>query len=261
MSDLLTGRTAFVTGGARGIGRALVERFAEEGARVMVGDVAGDDARALAEELRERGLEVHATTLDVTDPSSVNAAADACERAIGVANVLVANAGILLLEPVLEMQLERWQRVLDVNLTGAFLCCRTFGQRMVAAGGGGRILVTSSLFGTRGGRDNGAYSASKFGVIGLVESLAAELAPHEILVNAVCPGQVDTEMMQQLFRDLAEARQGAPTDIERELRAQIPLGRMAVPAEIADVFVFLASPLARYVTGQSIVVDGGSTAG
>ena len=259
MTGLLAGRTAFVTGGARGIGRAVVERFAQEGARVMVGDLAGGDAEAAAEELRARGLEVHATTLDVTDPSSVNAAAEACERAVGVADVLVANAGILLLEPVLEMQLERWQRVLDVNLTGVFLCCRTFGQRMVATGGGGRILVTSSLFGKRGGRDNGAYSASKFGVIGLVESLAAELAPHEILVNAVCPGQVDTEMMQQLFRDLAGSGQAAPTDIEHELRARIPVGRMATSAEIADIFVFLASPLARYVTGQSVIVDGGWT--
>jgi NAD(P)-dependent dehydrogenase (short-subunit alcohol dehydrogenase family) len=259
MSDLLTGRTAFVTGGARGIGRAVVERFAEEGARVMVGDVAGDDVEALAVGLRERGLDVRATTLDVTDPSSVEAAADACERAFGAADVLVANAGILLLEPVLDMPLEHWRRVLDVNLTGAFLCCRTFGQRMLAAGGGGRILVTSSLFGTRGGRDNGAYSASKFGVIGLVESLAAELAPHDILVNAVCPGQVNTEMMQQLFRDLAESRRTGAHDIERELLAKIPLGRMAAPAEVADVFVFLASPLARYVTGQSVIVDGGST--
>ncbi len=261
MSDLLAERTAFITGGARGIGRALVERFAEEGARVLCGDVAGDAAEATASELRDRGLSVRATTVDVTDPESVEAAANACEREFGVADVLVANAGILLLEPVLEMKLEQWRRVLDVNLTGAFLCCRAFGGRMVTAGAAGSILVTSSLFGTRGGRDNGAYSASKFGVIGLVESLAAELAPHEILVNAVCPGQVDTEMMQQLFRDRADPRRTTAREIEATMLEQIPIGRMAKPAEIADAFVFLASPLARYVTGQHVVVDGGSSVG
>jgi NAD(P)-dependent dehydrogenase (short-subunit alcohol dehydrogenase family) len=261
MSGLLADRTAFITGGARGIGRALVERFAEEGARVVCGDIAENAAEATASELRQRGLTVRATTVDVTDPASVEAAADACEREFGIADVLVANAGMLLLEPVLEIEPERWRRVLDVNLTGAFLCCRTFGQRMVTARRGGRILVTSSLFGTRGGRDNAAYSASKFGVIGLVESLAAELASDQILVNAVCPGQVDTQMMQQLFRDRAASREMSAGEIEGAMQKQIPIGRMATPAEVADVFVFLASPLSRYVTGQSIVVDGGSSVG
>jgi NAD(P)-dependent dehydrogenase (short-subunit alcohol dehydrogenase family) len=261
MSGLLAERVSFITGGARGIGLALAERFAEEGSQVMLADIQGEAAEAAAAELRARGFDVRSVALDVTDSDSVEAAAEACSHELGDPDVLVANAGILLLQPVLEMPVESWKRVLDVNLTGVFLCCRTFARRMVDAQRGGRIVVTSSLFGRRGGRENGAYSASKFGVIGLVESLAAELAPHDVLVNAVCPGQVDTEMMRQLFRDRAKQRRVAPEAVEQELLAKIPLGRMATPAEIADVFVFLASPLSRYVTGQSVIVDGGSQIG
>jgi NAD(P)-dependent dehydrogenase (short-subunit alcohol dehydrogenase family) len=261
VSGLLTGQVAFVTGGARGIGQAVVQRLAEEGARVMLGDIDAAQAEAVAEELRARGLEVRGTALDVTDQDSVERAAEACAGALGDASILVANAGVLVLQPVLELSLERWQQTLDVNLTGVFLCCRAFGKRMIHAGRAGRILVTSSLFGTRGGRDNGAYSASKFGVIGLVQSLAAELAPHGVLVNAVCPGQVKTEMMVKLVDDFAALRHRSPEEVRQELIARIPVGRMAAPVDVADVFVFLASPLARYITGQSIMVDGGLAVG
>jgi NAD(P)-dependent dehydrogenase (short-subunit alcohol dehydrogenase family) len=257
MSRLLDGRVSFVTGGAQGIGLALAERFAQEGSRVMIGDIQGDKAETAADRLRGGGHEARAVTIDVTDPRSVEGAAGACAAELGEPDVLVANAGILLLQPVLEMSLESWRRVLDVNLTGVFLSCQTFARQMVAGGRGGRIIVTSSLFGRRGGRANGAYSATKFGVIGLVESLAAELAPHDILVNAVCPGQVATEMMRQVTTDLARVREMTAEAVEEELVRRIPLGRVGNPDEVGDVFVFLASPLSRYVTGQSIIVDGG----
>jgi NAD(P)-dependent dehydrogenase (short-subunit alcohol dehydrogenase family) len=128
---------------------------------------------------------------------------------------------------------------------------------MVEGGAGGRIIVNSSLFGKRSGRENGAYSASKFGAIGLVEALAAEVAPHGILVNAVCPGQIATPMMHRLFEERATLRGMEPEKVEAEMLSRIPLGRMADAREIGDVFVFLASDLSRYVTGQSLVVDGG----
>lgn len=258
MTDgLLAGRVAFVTGGAQGIGFALADRFSAEGARVMIGDLQSELAENVADELRRRGRDVRAVHLDVTDPKSVGASVKSCAEAFGEPDVLVANAGILLLRPVLDISPEDWQRVVDVNLTGVFLTSRAFARRMVEQGVHGRIIVTSSLFGRRGGAENGAYSASKFGVIGLVESLAAELAPYEILVNAVCPGQVETPMIRGLLTERAQRRGVAPEAIEAELLAKVPLRRMATPDEVADVFVFLASPLSRYITGQSLIVDGG----
>lgn len=261
MSPLLAGRSAFVTGAARGIGLAVARRYCEEGARVVIGDIRADEAAAAAEDLRDAGHEATSVGVDVTDEASVERGAQACEDAYGGTDVLVANAGLLHLAPALEIERESWERVMAVNLTGTFLCCRAFARRMVGRDRGGRIVVTSSLFGRQGGRENAAYSASKFGVIGLVESLAAELATHGILVNAVCPGQVATEMMSDLFAKRAALRGIDAGEVETELLAKIPLDRMASPEEIGDAFVFLASDLSRYVTGQSLVVDGGWAVG
>jgi NAD(P)-dependent dehydrogenase (short-subunit alcohol dehydrogenase family) len=163
----------------------------------------------------------------------------------------------LVLRHVIDLELQDWRRVLDVNLTGTFLTTKVFARRMIDQGEGGRLILTSSLFGLRGGVENGAYSASKFGVIGLAQSLAAELAPHGILVNAVCPGQIDTEMMQQLFRDRAALTGKTEEEIARTLVSRIPMGRLGNLPELADTYVYLASELSRYVTGQSLVVDGG----
>lgn len=246
-----------MTGGARGIGLAVAERFCEEGAGVTIGDVRLEEAERSADRLRSAGYEASAVRIDVTDEASVEGAA----REHGAVDILVANAGLLHLSPVLETGLEDWRRVVDVNLTGAFITCKTFARRMVERGEGGRIVVTSSLFGRRGGRENAAYSASKFGVVGLVESLAAEMAGHGVLVNAVCPGQVRTEMMSRFFEERGGIRNVASGEVEAEVLARIPLGRLGSAREIGDVFVFLASDLSRYVTGQSLVVDGGWTVG
>ena len=254
---LLEGKRAFVTGGASGIGLAVARRYAEEGASVVIGDVRAEDAEEAADNLRESGLEASAVAVDVSDEASVEEAARACEELYGGTDVLVANAGIIRPTPVLETERGDWERVLSVNLTGAFLCCKAFGRRMVERGEGGRIVVNSSLFGRRGGRENGSYSASKFGVIGFVESLAAELAPHGVMVNAVCPGQVETDLIRTFFRDRAQVRGVTPAEIEAEVVGRVPVGRLATPEEIADVFVFFASDLSRYVAGQSLVVDGG----
>ena len=258
---LLEGKTAFVTGGARGIGLAVARRFGEEGARVVIGDVKAEAAEAAADGLRESGHEAAAVAVDVTDEESVEEAARACDELLGGTDILVANAGIIRPTPVLETGREEWDGVLSVNLTGAFLCCKAFGGRMVEGGEGGRIIVTSSLFGRRGGRENGSYSASKFGVIGFVESLAAELAQHGILVNAVCPGQVDTELFRRFVEERAETRGVPASEVEAEVVGRIPVGRMGSPEEISSAFVFFASDLSRYVTGQSLVVDGGWTVG
>jgi NAD(P)-dependent dehydrogenase (short-subunit alcohol dehydrogenase family) len=257
VNGLLEDRTAFITGGARGIGLAIAERYCEEGARVVLGDVRIEEAEESAGRLREAGHEAWAVAIDVTDEASVEVAAGTCWERYGGTDIVVANAGVLHLAPVIEIGLEDWKRVIDVNLTGTFLTLKVFGRRMVERGMGGRMIVNSSLFGKRGGLENGAYSASKFGAIGLVESLAAEMAPHGILVNAVCPGQIATPMMQALFEERAALRGMEPGEVEAEMLGRIPLGRMADAREIGDVFVFFASDLSRYVTGQSLIVDGG----
>jgi NAD(P)-dependent dehydrogenase (short-subunit alcohol dehydrogenase family) len=224
----------------------------------MLGDVDAEAAGAVAGELRAAGAVADAVAVDVADERSVEAAAAACGERLGrPADVLVANAGIGYFAPLLETEPTAWRRVLDVNLTGTFLTLRAFARRMVEHGDGGNIVVSSSVYGLRGGRDNSAYSASKFGVVGLVECAAAELARHGIVVNAVCPGQVDTEMMAHLIEERATMREQPAEEVRGELLRRIPLGRMASVEELGDVYLFLASPLARYTTGQSIAVDGG----
>lgn len=260
---LLTGSRAVVTGGARGIGYQIVRRYLQEGADVVIADFSGgpEAVRSLIDELAVDPGRVASVIMDVTDPASVAAAADEAKRLIGPIDVVVANAGILVLAPGLETSLADWNRVLQVNLTGVFLTCQEFGRRMVARGAPGSIVIASSLFGVRGGVENSAYCASKFGVIGLMKCLAAELAPVGITVNAVCPGQIMTPMIEQLSRDRSTARGTTPESEIARLESTIPLGRLGDPSEIADTYVYLASPLARYTTGQELVVDGGVQVG
>jgi galactitol 2-dehydrogenase len=257
MTDrLLEESVALITGGASGIGRAIAERFAQAGAHVAVADI---DFHAADE--TARAVDGVPISVDVTDEASVEAGFNSCVEHFGRIDIAIANAGVLHLSRAVDTDVRTWQRVLDVNLTGAFLTARAAARRLVAQGQGGRIILTSSLFGTRGGVENAAYSASKFGVVGLAECLAAELAPDAITVNAVCPGQVDTPMMDAFFRDRGTLHGVDPSLVRDEMVGRVPSGRMATATEIADVFVFLASPMAGYITGQSIVVDGGTTVG
>jgi NAD(P)-dependent dehydrogenase (short-subunit alcohol dehydrogenase family) len=257
-SGLLRGRTAVVTGGARGIGLTVARRYAAEGATVVLADIDAAAAASAAEEVTAQSSRpALGLGVDVTDEDSVAALVDQVRERVGRVDVLVANAGILLQAPAVDTEVRAWRRLLDVNLTGAFVTCRAFGRLLIEQGAGGRVILSSSLFGLRGGRENAAYSASKFGMVGLAQCLAAEWAPHGITVNSVCPGQVATDMMRQLFTDRARLRGTTEAAVEAEMLAKIPMGRLADPAEIADVYVFLASDLSRYVTAQALVADGG----
>ncbi|MGY1670842.1 SDR family NAD(P)-dependent oxidoreductase [Geodermatophilus sp. SYSU D00710] len=254
---LLDGRVALVTGGARGIGLEVGARLAAAGAAVALADIAEGAVQEAAGRLRTDGARAAGVVVDVTVEASVTAAFDAAEAALGAVDVVVANAGILVLERAVDLSVADYRRVVDVNLTGTFLTCREGARRMVRAGRGGRIVVSSSLFGLRGGVENTAYSSSKFGVVGLAQCLAAELGGDGITVNAVCPGQVDTVMIRDLIAERARLTGSSPEAVEQEMLARVPSRRMARPEEVADAYVWLASDMAGYVTGQAIVVDGG----
>jgi len=260
--SLLEGRVAVVTGAGRGIGLEIARALAGAGARVALGDVDLAAVSAAADEIATTsGQQALGLELDVTKPASIATAADVVESILGVCDVVVANAGILVYKPVLEISPAEFSRCLEVNLTGAFLTAQEFTRRLVTAGRPGSVILTSSLFGLRGGAGNAAYAASKFGLIGLAESMAADLAPAGIRVNAVCPGQIDSAMLQQLFADRA-AKNGTEASQEQELfERRIPLGQLGTGAAVADAFVYLASDLSSYVTGQKLVVDGGWSVG
>jgi meso-butanediol dehydrogenase / (S,S)-butanediol dehydrogenase / diacetyl reductase len=236
----LEGKRVVVTGGTSGIGEATSRRFLAEGAHVVALAVGEEEVATAAE--RVPGLE--AIRCDVADAGQV---ADAFER-VGDVDVLVANAGISIRKPFLEIEEDDWRRVLDVNLTGVFHCAQQAARRMVA-GGGGVILMTASTNGLTGHPFYADYNASKAGVILLARTMALELAPA-VRVNAVCPGYVLTPMQRAEYTD----------EMLADVNAGIPLGRHASPDEIASLFAFLASDEGAYFTGAVISVDGGETA-
>jgi meso-butanediol dehydrogenase/(S,S)-butanediol dehydrogenase/diacetyl reductase len=239
-----------VTGAARGIGRAVAERLAADGLAVSVIDLTGAEEAAAAV-----GGPAH--HLDVTDPDQVDAAVAAHVERFGGLDVMVANAGVAVTAPLLETTDEQWRRTFEVNVLGVVHCYRAAARQMIAQGRGGRLIGAASVAAHRAGKWQSAYSASKFAVRGLSQSLAQELAEHGITVNVYSPGVVQTPMWESIDDALATRKGTAPGSELAGMVAGIPLGRLETPADVAGVVSFLASPDAGYVTGQSIVVDGG----
>jgi NAD(P)-dependent dehydrogenase (short-subunit alcohol dehydrogenase family) len=261
MGDRLRGKTALITGAASGIGAATAHRFAQEGAAVIVADLI--DPSDVARELVDAGGRALAVEADVTSAESLAAAVEAGLGAFGRIDVLFANAGIAGLGTTLECDPSDWSRVIDVNLTGAWLTMRAVLPTMIAQGSGS-IILQASVAGIIGVRGIASYSASKAGVIGLARSTAVEVAASGIRVNALAPGTSPTPLVLDTFSTLVGRGGRADEDRTREAmereQQRYPMGRFGELDEIAAVALFLASDDSSWVTGTVQVVDGGLSA-
>ena len=272
----LNGKVALVTGagGKNGIGRAIATRLAKEGADVAVNDItehpyAADQAdwQGLPDVVREieaMGQRAISVVADVSDAEQVRKMVDQTVAHFGKIDILVNNAGTIAGKdrvPVVDLAEEDWDRVQRVNVKGVFLCSQAVARHLIAQGTGGKIINMSSVTGKRGSARFAAYSASKFAVIGFTQSLAHELAPYQVNVNAICPGLVDTERIAHLASVLMPDNLSADEQLSeyaRRSEAAVPFGRLAEGTDVAKMAAFLASDEAAYLTGVSITVAGGS---
>jgi sorbitol-6-phosphate 2-dehydrogenase len=252
-------RVAIVTGAAQGLGEAIARRLAAEGAHVVVADLNEAGARKVARSIqREHGHRAIAVRCDVTNEDDVAAMVKAALDAFGRLDILVSNAGILISGDITEFPAEDWRKVMEVNLVGYFLCARE-AARVMRQQRSGVIIQINSKSGKKGSFRNSAYAASKFGAIGLTQSLALELAPEGIRVNAVCPGNLlDSPLwVDSLYEQYAKRWNMTPEEVRRKYEEQVPLGRGCTYEDVCNVVVFLASDEASYMTGQAINVTGG----
>ena len=245
----LEDRVAIVTGGARGIGQGICFRLADEGAKVAVLDVIADEAKEVAEEIVKSGGSALALKVDVTRAPEIEKAVKEVVSKFGKVDILVNNAGVSIASKVAKMSEETWDKVHDVNLKGVFLCCRAVIPHMKGHKYG-KIINIASILALRGGSLYAHYGATKAGVVGFTQGLAVELGPHNINVNAVGPGFIDTPM----------SGHDVTPEVRKLMQKKIPLRRIGTPRDIADAVLFLASDEAAYITGQCLYVCGGLSA-
>lgn len=269
----LAGKVALVTGAGRegGLGEAICLRLAAEGAAILVTDIAAakenlpadrtgsmDEVERVVARIAGHGGRAAAAALDVRDEAQVSAAVGSAVKHFGGLDIVINNAGVgYLMEPLIEMSIDRWQTVLGVNLTGAFLCSKHAARQMIAQGRGGRIINIASVAAKSGSLHLAAYAASKHGLIGLTRSAALELGTHGITVNAVCPNHVTTQLgsVQNAYR--AKQRGQTIDEYLAEMRGRIPLGRVGLAEDTAKACAFLCSNEASYMTGEAMNVSGG----
>ena len=251
----LDGKHAVVTGAASGIGRETALRFAEEGAAVVCADRDADGAAAVSASIVANGGAAHSVRVDITSESDAARLVEEALAALGRIDVLVNNAGVTILGGVAELSAADWQREIDINLSGAYRVSKAFWPHFAHAGGGA-ILSTASIAGVIAAPQDAAYVASKAGLIMLTRCMALDGAASGIRANCICPGFVDTPMFDGFL-----AEQPDPDSALARCAGRTPLGRIGTPRDIADGFVYLASDDARWVTGTSLIIDGGLTIG
>jgi sorbitol-6-phosphate 2-dehydrogenase len=255
----LQDRIAIVTGGAQGLGAAICHRLAREGAHVVVADLNRDGAQQTAAEIEaQAGRRAIGIGVDVTDEAQVQAMVDRAIREFGRLDILVSNAGILIAEAIDEFPAAKWRSVMEVNLVGFFLCAK-HAARVMKAQRSGAIIQVNSKSGKKGSYKNSAYAASKFGGIGLTQSIALELAEYGVRANAVCPGNLlDSPLwVDSLYAQYAKKWGITEEEVRQKYIDQVPMKRGCTYDDVTNVIVFLASDQAGYMTGQAINVTGG----
>lgn len=250
----LVGKTALITGAARGIGRAFAEAYVREGARVAIGDIDLDKARRAAVEIGDPAI---ALEMDVASQVSIEDAVAAATRAFGHIDILVNNAAIFTAAPIVEVERADYQRVFDVNVAGVLFTMQAVARHMIERGEGGKIINMASQAGRRGEPLVGVYCASKAAVISLTQSAGLNLIQYGVNVNAIAPGVVAGEHWDGVDAYFAKLEDKPPGQKKREVDAEVPYGRMGTPDDLTGMAVFLASPESDYIVAQCYNVDGG----
>ncbi|MGB9641690.1 MAG: sorbitol-6-phosphate dehydrogenase [Candidatus Ratteibacteria bacterium] len=257
-SEVLKDRITIITGAGRGLGEALSYGFAEEGAIICPWDIDENNLDRVAEELKKLNRYGKKAKLDITDEGQVRKEIEAIESEFGKIDILIANAGILRSYEITDFPEDDWRKIIEVNLTGYFICAK-YVARVMKKQRSGVIIQINSKSGKKGSYWNCAYAASKFGGIGLTQSIALDLAPFNIRVNAICPGNILESPLWQtsLFQQYAKKWGISIEEVKKKYIDQVPLGRPCTYRDVINVAVFLASDYASYMTGQAINVTGG----
>lgn len=253
----LKGKSAIVTGGALGIGHAIALRLAEAGAAITIADVNLDSANATVEQIKVQGGKAQAVQADTASVADAKRVVDMALTAFGSIDILVNNAGIFPFSPATQTTEELWDKVLDVNLKGAFFYSQAVAQKMIAAGHGGKIIMIASIDSLHPTGNLAHYDASKGGMLMLTKSLAVEFGRNKINVNAIAPGGIQTPGGESQAATILKATGMTPEQMVKGFVSRIPLGHMGAPDDIAKAVLFLASAAADYMTGSLLVVDGG----
>jgi meso-butanediol dehydrogenase / (S,S)-butanediol dehydrogenase / diacetyl reductase len=254
----IKGKTCVVTGAGRGMGKAIGMALAKEGANVVFADLNAAEAEGAASETKKAGGKALGLHVDVGDRKQVQAVISKTVSEFGRLDIIFNNAGINKIQPFMETTEENWDRIMRVNALGVLICMQEAAKQMISQGGGGKIINTASIAGRQGYPNITPYCASKFAVISLTQSAARELAKHKITVNGFAPGVVDTPLWKQIDREHIEIGETKePGEAMRNFAAGILLGRVSTPDDITGLATFLASPSSDYITGQTIVIDGG----
>ena len=255
----LSGQTAIVTGAGQGLGEALARRLAAEGCGVVIADINLDGAKSVAEDIEKTtGMRAIPMKVDVTDDAQVAEMVRTTVRELGKLDIMVSNAGVLKAGEVTDFATADWRKVIEVNLIGYFICAREAAKVMMGQKSG-VIIQINSKSGKKGSFRNSAYAASKFGGIGLTQSLALEMAQYGVRVNAVCPGNLleGTLWQDSLFKQYSETQGLTIEQVREKYLGQVPLGRSCTYEDVANAVVFLASDQSSYMTGQALNVTGG----